>query len=184
MVQFLLVLLLKQIILAVYHDFHWLLAATKLLATKRQSRFVKESESGVGVGFRNFGKIDVGVGHFTSDLESDSLSPTLLWRRKSYFQHDIFSELTLTICLCVLIQITSAMILTIFAAIAAGIMFAIEVPAAVYAGSYFYTIYYSYPSYVYYQRSEMQVTCKYYSCKYISTTKLECLKDLDFYCYS
>jgi len=31
-------------ILAVHHDFHWLLIATKLLAIKLHSRYVKESE--------------------------------------------------------------------------------------------------------------------------------------------
>jgi len=45
MVQFLLKLLLKQSILAVYHDLHWLLVATKLLTAKLHSRYVKESES-------------------------------------------------------------------------------------------------------------------------------------------
>jgi len=61
MVQFLLKLLLKQRIRAVYHGFYRLLAATKLLTAKPHSSFVKESEleSGVGVG--------IGVGHFTSD---------------------------------------------------------------------------------------------------------------------
>jgi len=44
MVQFSLKLLLKQIILAVYHDFHWLLAATKLLTTKLHSDYIQESE--------------------------------------------------------------------------------------------------------------------------------------------
>jgi len=34
MVQFLLKFLLKLRILAVYHDFHWLLVATKLLTAK------------------------------------------------------------------------------------------------------------------------------------------------------
>jgi len=38
-------LLLKQRILAVYHDFHWVLAATKFLAAKLHSLYVKESES-------------------------------------------------------------------------------------------------------------------------------------------
>ena len=35
---------LKQRILAVYHDFHWLLFGTKLLTAKFYSRYVKESE--------------------------------------------------------------------------------------------------------------------------------------------
>jgi len=57
------------------------------------------------------------------------------------------------------------MILTIFAAIAAGIMFSIEVPAAVYAGSYnyYYNNNYYYSSfYLYnrYTRSNEQVICK------------------------
>jgi len=43
-VQFLLKFLLKQRILAVCHDFHWLLVATKLLTAKLQSCYVKESE--------------------------------------------------------------------------------------------------------------------------------------------
>jgi len=42
MVRFLLKLLLKQRILAVHHDFHWLLLATKLLTAKLHSRYVKE----------------------------------------------------------------------------------------------------------------------------------------------
>ena len=42
--QFLLKLLLKQIILSVYHDLHWLLVATKLLTVKRHSLHVKEWE--------------------------------------------------------------------------------------------------------------------------------------------
>jgi len=41
MVQFLLKLLLKQRILAVHHDFYWLLFATKLLTAKFDSRYVK-----------------------------------------------------------------------------------------------------------------------------------------------
>jgi len=36
---------LKQIILAVHHDFHCLLLATKLLTAALHSRYVKESES-------------------------------------------------------------------------------------------------------------------------------------------
>jgi len=65
MVQFLLEVLLKQIILVAYHDFHWLLVAAKLLTVKLRSRYIKGSESGVGDGVGNFGK--VGVGDFTSD---------------------------------------------------------------------------------------------------------------------
>jgi len=38
-------LLLKQRILAVYHDFHGVLVATKFLATKLHSLYVKKSES-------------------------------------------------------------------------------------------------------------------------------------------
>jgi len=37
-------LLLKQRILAVYHDFHWVLVATKFLAAKLHPLYVKESE--------------------------------------------------------------------------------------------------------------------------------------------
>ena len=68
MVQFLLNFLLKQRILAVYHDFHWLLVATKLLTAKLHSRYVKDSGGDVG----EFGK--VGVGYFTFD--SATLSQT------------------------------------------------------------------------------------------------------------
>jgi len=67
MEQFLIKLLLKQIIIAVYHDFHWLLVATKFLAAKLYSLYVKESESGIG------------AGHFTSDsatLIKSALIPT------------------------------------------------------------------------------------------------------------
>jgi len=45
MEQLLLQLLIKQRILAVYHGFHWLVFATKLLTTKLHSHCVK-----VGVG--------------------------------------------------------------------------------------------------------------------------------------
>ena len=45
MVRILLKLSLKQKILAVNHDFHWLLIATKLLTAKLHSRYVKESVS-------------------------------------------------------------------------------------------------------------------------------------------
>ena len=45
MVKFLLKLLLKQIFLAVYHDFHWLFFATKLLTANLHSCYAKESES-------------------------------------------------------------------------------------------------------------------------------------------
>jgi len=55
MVQFFLKLLLKQRILAVYHDFHQVLVATKFLTAKLHSLYVVESrkfwkgrESGVG----------------------------------------------------------------------------------------------------------------------------------------
>ena len=44
MVQFLMKLLLKQRIQAVYHDFHWLLLATKLFTAKLHSLYVKGSE--------------------------------------------------------------------------------------------------------------------------------------------
>jgi len=46
-------LLLKQRILAMYHDFHWVLVATKFFAAKLHLLY------GVGVG--NFGKVGVGV---------------------------------------------------------------------------------------------------------------------------
>jgi len=45
MVQFLLKLLLKQRILSVNHDFHWLLVATKFLAVTLRAPYVKESQS-------------------------------------------------------------------------------------------------------------------------------------------
>jgi len=58
------------------------------------------------------------------------------------------------------------MIMMIFAAISAGSMFAIEVPAAVYAGRYHY--YYNnnyYSSYnLYYTRSNKQVICNLCFC--------------------
>jgi len=44
MVQFLLKLLLKQRIVAMRHDFHWLLVATKLVTAKLHSCYVKDSE--------------------------------------------------------------------------------------------------------------------------------------------
>jgi len=59
MVQLFLKLLLKQIILVVYHDFHWVLVATKLLTAKLHSLNVKESESEI-----------------LERLESDILPPT------------------------------------------------------------------------------------------------------------
>ena len=49
----------KQRILAVYHNLHWLLVAAKLLTAKLHSFYVKESE------VENFGKVT--VRHFTSD---------------------------------------------------------------------------------------------------------------------
>jgi len=65
MVQFLLKLLLKEMILAVYHDFHWLLVATKLLTAKLHSCYVKESVSEISK---------------RSELESDILPlPPQLW---------------------------------------------------------------------------------------------------------
>jgi len=47
MVQILLKLLLKKIILDVYHDFHWLPAATKLLTATLYFRYVKNSQSDI-----------------------------------------------------------------------------------------------------------------------------------------
>jgi len=66
------------------------------------------------------------------------------------------------------------MIMTIFAAIGAGIMFAIEVPAAVYAGRYYdsyysrYNYFQSYYSYNYHGRNNEQVICKLCFYKFIS----------------
>jgi len=45
MVQFLMKLLLKQRFLAVCHDIHWVLVATKLLTAKLHSFYVNESKS-------------------------------------------------------------------------------------------------------------------------------------------
>ena len=59
--NFFLKLLLKQRILAVYHDFHWLLVATKMLTAKFHSLYVKSRS-------RKFWKL--------SELESDILPPT------------------------------------------------------------------------------------------------------------
>jgi len=53
MVQFLSKLLLKQVILAVYHDFHWLLIAAKFLTAILHGLY--------------FGEVGVIVRHFTSD---------------------------------------------------------------------------------------------------------------------
>ena len=65
MVQFLLKLLLKHRNLAAYHDFHWFLVALQN-CWQPNLIHVKESESGIGVGVGNFGKVGVGVGNFTS----------------------------------------------------------------------------------------------------------------------
>jgi len=73
MLQFLLQILLKHIILAVHHHFHWLLVATKLLTTQLHALNVNESD----------------VGNFTSDelstLRKTALRVTVLtwrcWRR-------------------------------------------------------------------------------------------------------
>jgi len=43
-----------------------LLVATKLLKVKLHTRYIKES--GVGVLVGKFGKVEIGVGHFTSDF--------------------------------------------------------------------------------------------------------------------
>jgi len=48
----------------VYHDFHWLLVATKLLTAKLYSLYVKELESRVGIRVVNFGE----VGHTSRDV--------------------------------------------------------------------------------------------------------------------
>jgi len=63
MLQFLMKHLLKQRILAVHHDFHWVLVATKILTAKLHPHSAQES--------------GVGVGHFTSE------SATLLGTRKN-----------------------------------------------------------------------------------------------------
>jgi len=47
MVQFLFKLLLKQIFLVAYHDFHLVLVATKLLTAKFHSLYVEESVSNI-----------------------------------------------------------------------------------------------------------------------------------------
>jgi len=62
----------SQRILAVYHDFHWLLVSTKLLTAKLHSRYVEESESEI-----------------LERSESDILPPTpqpWLWWPKTPFQ--------------------------------------------------------------------------------------------------
>jgi len=64
--------LLKQRILALYHDFHWVVDATKFLTAKIHSIYVKESGDGP------FGKVGVGVGHLISD------SATLLFTMMLY----------------------------------------------------------------------------------------------------
>jgi len=65
-VQFRLNLLLKQRILAVQHDFHWLLVATRFFAIVDSQTSFTLCE---GVGFGKFCELGVGVevGHFTSD---------------------------------------------------------------------------------------------------------------------
>ena len=60
-VQFLMKILLQQIIRAVYHVFHWVLVATKLLTAKLYSLDVKELELEISE---------------RSELESDILPPT------------------------------------------------------------------------------------------------------------
>jgi len=61
MVQFILKLFLKQIILVVYYDFHWVLGAMKSLTAKLHSLYVKEWVMEISR------KVGVGVEHFTSD---------------------------------------------------------------------------------------------------------------------
>ena len=80
MAQFLLKVYWNRI-LAVHDDFHWLLVATNLSIAKRHSRYVKESESGVG----NFGKVGVEVGHFTSESATLTLSTILLMITSQYW---------------------------------------------------------------------------------------------------
>jgi len=65
--EFLLKLLLTQRILAVYHDFHWVLVATKFLTVKCHSLYVKES------GILENSELEILE---RSELESDILPPT------------------------------------------------------------------------------------------------------------
>jgi len=77
MVQFLLKLLLKQIILAVCHDFHCMLVATKLLALDSQTSLklcqVKESESKILERPESVSESEILK---RSELESGVLPPT------------------------------------------------------------------------------------------------------------
>ena len=86
-VQFFLKFLWKLIILVVYHDFHWLLVATKLLTAKLYSCYAKESESRVGnfgmAGVRNFEK--VGVGNFGANISPLTPQPCLSFGHSSLF---------------------------------------------------------------------------------------------------
>ena len=70
MVKFIMKLLLKHIILAVYHDFHWVLLLQKSWQPNL-IHFILIKEPGCG----HFGKVGVGVGHFTSDPATPLLAP-------------------------------------------------------------------------------------------------------------
>jgi len=79
MVQFLMKLLLKQIIVAMYHDFHWVLVATKFLTAKLHSFMLRscsqESQS------KTLERLK---------LESDILPPTLQpWFKLNFFAVDV-----------------------------------------------------------------------------------------------
>jgi len=81
-VEFLMKLLLKEWILDVYHDFHWVLVATKFLAAKHHSLYVNELESDIWKcrsWSGNFGEVGVEVRHFTSD--SATLDAITEWWR-------------------------------------------------------------------------------------------------------
>ena len=74
-------LLMKPIILAVHHDFHWLVFATKLLIAKLHSRYMKKSVSG------NFGSEE-------SELETNILPPTPQpCQGKEILIHNLFGEM-------------------------------------------------------------------------------------------
>ena len=89
MVQFLLKLLLKQRIIAVQHDFHWLLVAAKLLTAKVHSRWVR--------GW-NFGKVQLvkfwklGVGQFVFDSAILKSTAVLSWFDSAILSYFAFSQ--------------------------------------------------------------------------------------------
>jgi len=91
--------LLKQRILALYHDFHWVVDATKFLTVKIHSIYVKESGDGP------FGKVGVGVGH----LISDSATPwcCIVWKRAFAIQaHFAVHWFVTAVLWCILISLT------------------------------------------------------------------------------